>query len=60
MERVKLFALPLLIIIRWKARNRHLLQGPLIIVNSFHTPDTIYNWITESAAVWSAYVLAVK
>jgi hypothetical protein len=60
MKRVKLFALPLLIIIRRQARNWHLLQCPLIIVNGFHTPDSIYNWITKGPSVRSAHMLAVE
>jgi hypothetical protein len=60
MERMKLFALPLLIIICWQARNWHLLQCPLIIVNGFYTPNSIYNWITKRASVRSAHMLSVE
>jgi hypothetical protein len=54
MKSVKLFAFPFLIIIRRKAHHRHLLECPLIIINSLNTPRAVHDRIAKRSSMRSA------
>lgn len=60
MKRVKLFAVPLLIVVSGQTCHLNLLQRPVVIIQASPFPVSLNNWIAKRAAVGCLQALAIE